>query len=80
MNIHTVDEAGKILGSLLEATSQDDRPIFIRGEQASGVLVSEEDWNAIQETLSLMSIPGMAESIRDGVATPLSECSDRVEW
>ncbi|WP_419584609.1 type II toxin-antitoxin system Phd/YefM family antitoxin, partial [Thiolapillus sp.] len=44
------------------------------------VLVSEEDWNAISETLHLMSIPGMGESIKEGMKTPVSECSEELDW
>ena len=44
------------------------------------MLISEEDWRAIQETMNLLSVPGMRESIVEGLETPLAECSDEVEW
>ena len=50
------------------------------GKRANGVLISAEDWSAIQETLFLLSIPGMRESIRDGLATPIEECSEELDW
>ena len=46
----------------------------------NAVLVSEEDWNAISETLHLMSIPGVGESIKEGMKTPVSECSEELDW
>ena len=55
-------------------------PIVITGKRANAVLVSEEDWQSIQETLYLLNIPGMRESIREGLATPLEECSGDLEW
>ena len=55
-------------------------PIVITGKRANAVLVSEEDWQSIQETLYLLNIPGMRESIREGLTTPLEECSGDLEW
>jgi antitoxin YefM len=46
----------------------------------NAVLVSAEDWEAIQETLFLLSIPGMRESIREGMDTPIDECSKDLDW
>ena len=80
MTIHSAEDAGKNINHLLETASTAHSPILIRGDHATGVLVSEDDWRAIQETLYLLSIPGMRESILQGMAIPISECSDRVEW
>jgi antitoxin YefM len=55
-------------------------PLLITGRRNNAVLVLEEDWNAIQETLHLVSVPGLRESILEGKETPLSECSEDVEW
>jgi PHD/YefM family antitoxin component YafN of YafNO toxin-antitoxin module len=52
----------------------------ISGKRNNAVLVSEEDWESIQETLFLLSVPGMRESIREGMAAPIDECSDHLEW
>jgi antitoxin YefM len=73
--LNTVD-AIKDLNRLLVAASEAHKPILIHGENASGVLVAEEDWMAIRETINLLSIPGVYESIREGMNTPLSECSE----
>ncbi len=52
----------------------------ITGRRANAVLVSEADWRALQETVYLMSIPGMADSIREGIDTPLDECVEELDW
>ena len=68
----------KSLQELLEETAASHEPIQILSDASNGILVSEEDWRAIQETLYLLSIPGMRECIREGIATPLEDCSK--EW
>ncbi len=74
-------EAGKAaLQELLAEAAASHEPIRITGDGADAVLVSEEDWRAVQETLHLLSVPGMRESIRDGMATPVSECSREPGW
>jgi prevent-host-death family protein len=68
------------LFKLMEQTAESHEPIQINGRHRSSVLVSEEDWRAVQETLYLLSIPGMRESIREGLATPLSKTSKTLRW
>ena len=65
---------------LLDQTADSHQPIQITGKRHNAVLISAEDWSAIQETLHLVSIPGMRESIRKGLKTPLSECSPILKW
>ena len=65
---------------LLEQTAQSHEPVSIIGKRASAVLLAEEDWNAIQETLYLLSIPGMRQSIRKGLKTPISKCRRELKW
>jgi antitoxin YefM len=65
---------------LMDETTTAHQPILIRGERGNTVLVSEEDWNAIQETLYLISVPGMRESIVEGLATPVEDCSKDLDW
>ena len=55
-------------------------PVQITGKHGNAVLVSEEDWGLIQETLYLLSIPGMRESILKGIEEPLDECDDELDW
>jgi len=65
---------------LLDRAAESHEPIQITGKRANAVLISEEDWRAIQETLYLLSIPGMRESIRQGLKTPVEKCSEKPGW
>lgn len=80
MKTITATKARTNLYKLLDEAAQSHEPIQITGKRNNAVLLSEEDWRAIQETLYLMSIPGMRESIREGLATPVEECSEVLEW
>ncbi len=73
-------EARADLYNLLNETADSHEPILITGKRANGVLVSEDDWRAIQETLYLLSIPGMRESIREGLKTPMDKCAKTPGW
>ena len=72
--------ARKRLYSLIDEVAESSTPIVITGNRANAVMVSEADWNAIQETLYLNSIKGMGESIRKGMKTPISKCSKKLDW
>ena len=80
MTILNATEARSKLYSLIDEASETHQPIFITGKRANAVLVSEEDWNSISETLYLLSVPGMRESIQEGMAEPISECSEELDW
>ena len=73
-------EARSRLYKLLDEIAQSHEPVLITGKRANAVLISENDWRSIQETLHLLSIPGMRESIREGLKTPVEECADRLNW
>lgn len=73
-------EARSRLYSLIDETMSTHQPILITGKRGNAVLVSEEDWNAIAETLHLLSVPGMRESIKDGLSQDLAECSKEIDW
>jgi len=73
-------EARKNLYRLLDEVAVTSAPVQITGRRASAVLVSEDDWRALEETVYLMSIPGMADSIREGMATPLEDCIEELDW
>jgi prevent-host-death family protein len=73
-------EARTKLFQLLDRTAASHEPIQITGKRANAVLISEEDWRAIQETLYLLSIPGMRESIRKGLKTPVEKCREKPGW
>jgi len=76
----TATEARAKLYKLIDDATESHTPITITGKRANAVLLSEEDWNSIQETLYLLSIPGMRGSIRDGLKAPLSKCKKSLEW
>lgn len=80
MNGITVTEARSNLYRLIDETAESHQPIVIMGKRNKAVLVSEDDWSAIQETLYLLSIPGMRESIREGMDTSVDECDEKLEW
>jgi prevent-host-death family protein len=80
MTIMKVSEARGRLGRLVDEAAASHEPILITGKRGNAVLVSEEDWRAIQETLYLLSIPGMRESIREGLQTPVEECVRELDW
>jgi len=80
MTTLSATEARKSLYNLVDDVALSHHPIQIVGKRHSAVLVSEEDWRAIQETLYLTSIPGMRESIKKGLETPLDECSEDLAW
>ncbi|MDX2241199.1 MAG: type II toxin-antitoxin system Phd/YefM family antitoxin [Leptolyngbyaceae cyanobacterium bins.302] len=75
-----VNEAQQQLQDLIDSVSQSHQPIVIAGQHSNAVLLAEADWAAMQETLYLLSVPGMRESIREGLATPIEECDRELEW
>ena len=68
------------LQDLIDSVSQSHQPIVIAGQSGNAVLLSEADWASVQETLYLLSVPGMRESIREGLTTPIEECDRDLEW
>ncbi len=73
-------EARANLYKLLDQTTESHEPIQITGKRSNAILISEEDWRSIQETLYLLSIPGMRETIRKGLKTPVEKCSEKPGW
>ena len=80
MTTLTVSEARAKLYMLLDKTAQSHEPVQITGKRHNAILISEEDWRAIKETLYLLSMPKMRESIRKGLKTPLKKCSRELKW
>ena len=80
MSVLPVNEAQSHLKQLIEDVAQSHQPVVIASERSNAVLLSEEDWSAIQETLYLLSIPGMRASIQAGLETPIKACSEALEW
>lgn len=80
MTAITASEARANLYRLIDEAASSHRPLLISGKRNNAVLVSEEDWEAIQETLFLLSVPGMRESIRKGMQTPVDKCAGGLDW
>ena len=80
MTTMSATEARKQLYQLLDDVARSHEPVQITGKRGNAVLVSEDDWRAVQETLYLVSIPGMRESILDGMTTPAAELEDELGW
>jgi antitoxin YefM len=80
MTILTASEARANLYRLIDEAAESHEPIRIRGRRHNAVLLAEEDWASIEETLFLLAIPGMRESIREGLATPIDECLPDPGW
>lgn len=75
-----IKEAQKQSQQLIDSVSESHQPVVIVGKTSNAVLLSEADWASVQETLYLLSVPGMRESIREGLATPIEECDRQLQW
>ena len=73
-------EARANLYKLIDDTTVNHEPVIITGKRGNAVLLAEEDWNAINETLYLLSVPGMRESIIDGMQETLDDCVSELDW
>jgi prevent-host-death family protein len=76
----SASEARAKLYRLIDETASSHQPIRITSKRNNAVLLSEEDWSAIQETLYLLSVPGMRESIKEGLETPIEKCDKDLDW
>ena len=80
MTTLTATEARKNIYSLVDEVNESHEAIQIQGKRGSAVLIAEEDWRALQETLYLSSVTGMKKSILKGVKTPIRKCSKKLVW
>jgi len=80
MAVLTASDARTNLYRLIDQTNESHEPVLISGKRNNAVLVSEDDWKSIQETLFLSSIPGMKESIINGMKEPLSKSTKKIDW
>lgn len=80
MTTITASKARSNFYRLLDQVSLSHEPLQISGKRSNAVLIAEEDWSSIQETLYLLSIPGMRASIRKGLKTPVGKCSKVLHW
>lgn len=80
MQTLTATEARTNLYRLIDRVAESHQPIVISGKLASAILISADDWESIQETLYLLSIPGMRESIKEGMEESVDSCSRELNW
>jgi antitoxin YefM len=80
MTLINATDAQSRLYDLIDETGLSHKPVIIAGKKSKAVLISEEDWESVQETLYLLSIPNMRESIREGLNTPVEECLKELDW
>ncbi|HAK44943.1 MAG TPA: type II toxin-antitoxin system prevent-host-death family antitoxin [Spirochaeta sp.] len=80
MSSINVTNARKDLYNLVQRVNSTHEPVEITGRESNAILIGEEDWHSIQETLYLSSIPGMRESIVEGMKTPVDDLSDELDW
>ena len=80
MQILSASEARANLYRLMDQAAESHQPITIAGKRHDAVLVSAEDWQAIQETLFLLAVPGMRESIKEGMVEPIDACAKGLDW
>ncbi|MBP0031359.1 type II toxin-antitoxin system Phd/YefM family antitoxin [Roseofilum reptotaenium CS-1145] len=70
------NQYANLINELVDRAIENDRPILLQGSAGNAIVISETEWNAIQETLYLQSIPGMSQSIKEGGQTPVEDCVD----
>ena len=80
MSTISASEARARLYRLIDEAAESHEPVRITGKRHNAVLLSEEDWESVQETLYLISIPGMSESIKTGLETPVEKCDEALDW
>ena len=80
MQTLSASDARANLYRLMDQTAESHQPITISGKRHDAVLVSAEDWQAIQETLYLLAVPGMRESIKVGMAVSVYNCAKDLDW
>jgi prevent-host-death family protein len=80
MNALSASEARANLYRLMDETASSHMPVLISGKRNNAVLIAADDWSAIQETLHLLSVPGMRESIKAGMAEPLEKSAKALQW
>ncbi len=79
MAILKATDARADLYNLIDKAADSHQPIIITGKRNNAVLISESDWNAVNETLYLLSVPGMRESIKEGLEEDVSVCSKDID-
>jgi len=78
--IMSVSQVRADIYNIMDETAQTHEPILITGKRNNAVMLSQEDWNAIEETLYLNAIPNMVSSIQSAIKVSDSEFSENIEW
>lgn len=76
----SVKEASDKLPDLVENTIEKREPVLISGKKNNAVLMAESDWQAMNETLQLLSVPGMRDAIKKGLSENLKRTSRKLNW
>ena len=80
MQTLSASDARANLYRLMDQAAESHQPIAITGKRHDAVLLSAQDWQVIQETLYLLAVPGMRESIKEGMAEPIDSCTKELDW
>jgi len=80
MTTVNVTEARANLYKLIDDTTVNHEPVVITGKRGNAVLLAEDDWKAINETLHLLSVPGMRESILEGMQESIDSAATELDW
>ena len=80
MKTMNVSDARSQLYKLLDEVAIEHKPLYIKGKRTNAVLISEGDWDAIQETLQILSSPGMRESLLASRKESISKCKEELDW
>jgi len=80
MQTFTASQARANLYRLIDEAATSHQPVVITGKRSNAVLISSEDWASIQETMFLLSVPGMRESLREGLEAPVADCDKELNW
>lgn len=80
MTTISASEARANLYRLIDEAASSHQPLLISGKRNNAILISEDDWKAMQETVFLLSIPGMRESIREGMEESIDACDQDLDW
>ncbi len=80
MSTHPIEEAQENLQGLINQVAESHKPIIITSKDSNAVLLNEQDWASIQETLYLLSVPGMRETLKEGLNTPIGDCAKELDW
>ncbi|PZO12984.1 MAG: type II toxin-antitoxin system prevent-host-death family antitoxin [Leptolyngbya foveolarum] len=80
MSIHPIEEAQENLQGLIDEVAESHKPVIITSQNSNAVLVDEQDWASIQETLYLLSVPNIREAIKEGMETPIEACAKELNW